>query len=170
MSKQALADLADILDYGVVAFGERAAEAYLLGFHAIFELILTHPLAGAVHSVVRPPIRSLSRDSHRISMICLPIASSCNASYIKRWMWSSDFRKGSDQAALSAERLVAFFPVSSGGSPKSDYPGVPSPVPCDTPSLSAKYCLLVHDANLRASSSVKSTAALSRPLRSIKYM
>lgn len=109
MSKQALADLADILDYGVVAFGERAAEAYLLGFHAIFELILTHPLAGAVHSVVRPPIRSLSRDSHRISMICLPIASSCNASYIKRWMWSSDFRKGSDQAALSAERLVAFF-------------------------------------------------------------
>lgn len=66
LSNAADADLVRILDYGVEAFGEVAAEAYVAGFEATFALIAEHPFAGAVHDEVRPPIRSLPHGSHRV--------------------------------------------------------------------------------------------------------
>jgi toxin ParE1/3/4 len=66
LSEAAQADLEQILDHGVAMFGEDLAEAYLLGFEEVFDLIRAHPLAGSVHSIVRPPIRSLPSGSHRI--------------------------------------------------------------------------------------------------------
>ena len=47
-------------------FGEAQAEAYVASFEETFELISRHPLAGAVHDEVRPPIRSVPHGSHRI--------------------------------------------------------------------------------------------------------
>lgn len=66
LSEAADADLAEILSYGVEQFGEQTGEAYVAGFEASFMLIAEHPLAGAVHDEVRPPIRSLAHGSHRI--------------------------------------------------------------------------------------------------------
>ncbi len=66
LSLAADADLTDILNYGVGAFGEDASEAYVAGFDASFAFISKYPLAGAVHDEVRPPIRSLPHGSHRI--------------------------------------------------------------------------------------------------------
>jgi toxin ParE1/3/4 len=66
LSAAADSDLAEILSYGTEAFGEAQAEAYLASFDAPFDLISRHPLAGAIHDAVRPPIRSLSHGSHRI--------------------------------------------------------------------------------------------------------
>ena len=66
LSEAADADLAEILGYGVEAFGEEAAEIYVAGFELTFTLIAAHPFAGAVHDEVRPPIRSLPHGSHRV--------------------------------------------------------------------------------------------------------
>ena len=66
LSEAADADLVAILDYGVAQFGDATGEAYVAGFEASFALISEHPFGGAVHDVVRPPIRSLSHGSHRI--------------------------------------------------------------------------------------------------------
>ena len=66
LSEAADADLAAILDYGVERFGAETGEAYVAGFKASFDLIAEHPLAGAVHDEIRPPIRSLPHGSHRI--------------------------------------------------------------------------------------------------------
>jgi plasmid stabilization system protein ParE len=54
LSEAADADLVEILSYGVDVFGEA------------LDLISRHPLAGAVHDTVRPPIRSLPHGSHRL--------------------------------------------------------------------------------------------------------
>ncbi|MES2054565.1 MAG: type II toxin-antitoxin system RelE/ParE family toxin [Pseudomonadota bacterium] len=66
LSEAAQADLATILDHGVAMFGEDMAEAHLLEFEDVLDLIRTHPLAGSAHSVVRPPTRGLPSGSHRI--------------------------------------------------------------------------------------------------------
>jgi plasmid stabilization system protein ParE len=66
LSETADADLVEILSYGTEAFSEAQAEAYVASFDDTFELISRHPLAGAVHDNVRPPIRSLPHGSHRI--------------------------------------------------------------------------------------------------------
>lgn len=66
ISEAADADLVEILSYGTVVFGEAQAEAYVTSFDETFELIARHPLAGAVHDEVRPPIRSLPHGSHRV--------------------------------------------------------------------------------------------------------
>jgi len=66
LSKEADADLADILYYGLLAFGADTAEAYLKSFEEAFDLIRRHPMIGAEIDIVRPPIRSLSHRSHRI--------------------------------------------------------------------------------------------------------
>lgn len=66
ISEAADADLAEILAYGKENFGENRAEAYLASFQTTIDLIARHPLAGAVHGGVRPPIRSLPHGSHRL--------------------------------------------------------------------------------------------------------
>lgn len=66
LSRAADADLVRILEYGVGAFGEEAADAYVAGFEATFALIAAHPFAGAIHDEVRPPIHSLPHGSHRV--------------------------------------------------------------------------------------------------------
>lgn len=66
LSEAADADLVGILDYGVSLFGAETGEAYVAGFDDSFALIAEHPLIGAVHDEVRPPIRSLPHGSHRI--------------------------------------------------------------------------------------------------------
>lgn len=66
LSAAAAADLADILDYGIATFGEAAAEAYLRSFENAFTLLRDHPRAGAVHTEVRPPIRSMAHRRHRL--------------------------------------------------------------------------------------------------------
>jgi toxin ParE1/3/4 len=66
LGEAADADLVEILSYGAETFGEARAEAYVASFDDTFDLISRHPLAGAVHDEVRPPIRSLPHGSHRI--------------------------------------------------------------------------------------------------------
>jgi toxin ParE1/3/4 len=66
LSEAADADLVEILEYGTERFGEAQAETYVASFDDTFDLISRHPLAGAVHDAVRPPIRSLPHGSHRI--------------------------------------------------------------------------------------------------------
>lgn len=66
LSEAAIADLAEILEYGVATFGEQTGEDYVAGFESAFALIAEHPMAGAVHDFVRPPIRSLAHGRHRI--------------------------------------------------------------------------------------------------------
>jgi toxin ParE1/3/4 len=66
LSEAADADLAEILGYGSETFGRDHAEAYVASFQTTFDLIERHPLAGAVHDEVRPPIRSLPHGSHRL--------------------------------------------------------------------------------------------------------
>ena len=66
LSEAAIADLAEILEYGVATFGEQTGEDHVASFETIFALIAEHPMAGAVHDFVRPPIRSLAHGRHRI--------------------------------------------------------------------------------------------------------
>lgn len=66
ISEAADADLVEILAYGTGNFGLERAEAYVAGFQATFDLISRHPLAGAIHDEVRPPVRSLPHGSHRV--------------------------------------------------------------------------------------------------------
>jgi toxin ParE1/3/4 len=66
ISEAADADLAEILSHGTEVFGEERAENYVAGFETTLALISRHPLAGAVHDEVRPPIRSLPHGSHRV--------------------------------------------------------------------------------------------------------
>ena len=66
LSNAAIADLAEILSFGVATFGEVTGEEYVASFEESFALIAEHPMAGAVHDFVRPPIRSISHGRHRI--------------------------------------------------------------------------------------------------------
>jgi toxin ParE1/3/4 len=66
ISGAADADLVEILSYGTDTFGEGRAEAYVASFQTTFDLISRHPLAGAIHDEVRPPIHSLPHSSHRV--------------------------------------------------------------------------------------------------------
>ena len=66
LSEAAIADLTEILDYGVATFGERTGEEYVASFDDGFALIAQHPMAGAVHDFIRPPIRSIAHGRHRI--------------------------------------------------------------------------------------------------------
>ena len=65
-SVESRGDLAGIFDYGVAHFGLAAAEAYLRRFDAVFDMIRAHPLSGALHDSVRPPIHSLRCGRHRV--------------------------------------------------------------------------------------------------------
>jgi toxin ParE1/3/4 len=66
ISEAADADLVEILGYGSETFGQDRAETYVASFRTTFDLIERHPLVGAVHDRVRPPIRSLPHGSHRV--------------------------------------------------------------------------------------------------------
>jgi plasmid stabilization system protein ParE len=86
LSEAADADLVEILSYGTEAFGEERAEAYVESFKENSDLISMHPLAGAVHDEVRPPIRSLPHGSHRLSTTFSTMRSSSSESCTRRWM------------------------------------------------------------------------------------
>lgn len=60
------ADLAAILEYSVVTFGEAVAEDYLRSFERAFDLLRRHPEAGALRLDITPPVRCLPHRSHRI--------------------------------------------------------------------------------------------------------
>ena len=47
-------------------FGERVADDYFFSFDAAFELLLTHPLAGARYEDVAGDVRVFRHRSHRI--------------------------------------------------------------------------------------------------------
>ena len=47
-------------------FGEAVGLAYLKSFDRIFDLLRSHPEAGALRGDLHPPIRSISHRSHRI--------------------------------------------------------------------------------------------------------
>ena len=63
---EADADLTAIFEYGAERFGDDTAAAYLRSFDDAFALIAEHPLIGAIHDTVSPPIHSLPHGSHRI--------------------------------------------------------------------------------------------------------
>ncbi len=65
-SNAADADLVNIIDYSIEAFGIATAEAYARSFERAFALLVDHPEAGPFHPDIDPPIRSLSHRSHRI--------------------------------------------------------------------------------------------------------
>ena len=66
LSRRAEADLDEIRDYSVEHFGVPRAIAYLDAIEQAFRRIVSFPGAGALHSTVEPPVRSLACERHRI--------------------------------------------------------------------------------------------------------
>jgi toxin ParE1/3/4 len=66
LSRRAQADLDDIRDYSLAEFGVARAIAYLDAVESAFRRILDFPEIGSAHPNVRPPIRSLGCQQHRI--------------------------------------------------------------------------------------------------------
>lgn len=66
LSREADADIVDMLNYGTKSFGWAAAEAYAQSFDPRFELLIEHPQIGMAHPELRPNLRSLPHHSHRI--------------------------------------------------------------------------------------------------------
>ncbi len=66
LSRKARADLDDIRDYSVDSFGAARAIAYLDTIEQAFRRILVFPEIGAPHPELRPGIRSLACQRHRI--------------------------------------------------------------------------------------------------------
>lgn len=66
LSRRAQADLDDIRDYSLAAFGVERAIAYLDAIEGAFRRMLDFPEIGAMLPSVHPPIRSLGCQQHRI--------------------------------------------------------------------------------------------------------
>jgi toxin ParE1/3/4 len=66
LSRLAQGDLDDIRDHSVAEFGTARAIAYLGAIEDAFRRILSFPDIGAVHPILRPSIRSLGCQQHRI--------------------------------------------------------------------------------------------------------
>lgn len=66
LSRRARADLDDIADYGAENFGTQSAVAYIDAIEQAFSRLLRYPESGPVHPAVRPPLRSLACERHRI--------------------------------------------------------------------------------------------------------
>lgn len=66
LSRKAQADLDDIRDYSVEQFGVVRAIAYIDAIEQAFRRILSFPEIGTPHPKVKPPVRSLACQQHRI--------------------------------------------------------------------------------------------------------
>ena len=66
LSEAADADLDDILDYGIRAFGRDVAEAYLRLIDATLARLSMFPEMGAPRPDLRPGIRSVPVKEHRV--------------------------------------------------------------------------------------------------------
>ena len=66
LSRAAAADLDEIRSFSAERFGADRTIAYLDRIEAAFRRILDFPGAGPAHPSLRPPMRSLACQSHRI--------------------------------------------------------------------------------------------------------
>lgn len=66
LSREADADIAEMLRYGAENFGWPAAEAYALSFELRFKRLLEHPRIGMDNSEIKAGLRSIPHGSHRI--------------------------------------------------------------------------------------------------------
>lgn len=65
LSREADADIADMLRYGAENFGWVAAEAYALSFNPRFDRLLEFPQIGMAHPEIKAGLRSIPHGSHR---------------------------------------------------------------------------------------------------------
>jgi toxin ParE1/3/4 len=65
-SREADADIADMIHYGAENFGWVAAEAYAQSFEPRFDRLLEHPLIGMAHPELKSGLRSIPHRGHRI--------------------------------------------------------------------------------------------------------
>jgi toxin ParE1/3/4 len=66
LSRQADADLDDILDYSIAAHGRDTAEAYLRTLNAALAWLAERPRLGAPRDDLKEGLRSLTAGEHRI--------------------------------------------------------------------------------------------------------
>ena len=66
LSRLAQGDLADIRDHTLENHGAAQAAAYLEGIEVLFRRLVDHPSIGAENSDIRPDVRSLPFQRHRI--------------------------------------------------------------------------------------------------------
>jgi toxin ParE1/3/4 len=66
LSPAARADLADIRVYSVEQFSPSVADAYFLGFDAVFDLLSAQPAAGQAHPELGLGIRCFRHRRHRL--------------------------------------------------------------------------------------------------------
>lgn len=66
LSRAAQADLIDIRDYSLDRFGPELALAYLDSIERTFRRIVQFPESGATNISLRPTIRSVACQSHRV--------------------------------------------------------------------------------------------------------
>jgi toxin ParE1/3/4 len=66
LSRQADADLDDILDYSIAAHGRETAEAYLRTINAALDWLAERPHLGAPRNDLKKGLRSLPAGEHRI--------------------------------------------------------------------------------------------------------
>lgn len=66
LSREADADIAEMLRYGSENFGWAAAEAYAQSFEGRFDRLVAHPQIGIAHPELKSGLRSVPHGSHRI--------------------------------------------------------------------------------------------------------
>ena len=66
LSREADADIDDMLRYGTESFGWEAAAAYAQSFHHPFERLIAHPQIGTAHPELKSGLRSIPHRRHRI--------------------------------------------------------------------------------------------------------
>jgi toxin ParE1/3/4 len=71
LREEALADLANIADYGAITHGWPAAEAYLQSIDGALEQLKRYPLSGMARPKLADGLRSLSFRQHHIFYLFL---------------------------------------------------------------------------------------------------
>jgi toxin ParE1/3/4 len=66
LSREADADIAEMLRYGAENFGWAAAEAYAQSFDLRFNRLIAYPQIGMAHPELKEGLRSIPHGSHRI--------------------------------------------------------------------------------------------------------
>lgn len=66
LSREADADIVEMLGYGAENFGWAAAEAYVQSFQLRFDRLIAHPQIGMAHPELKEGLRSIPHGSHRI--------------------------------------------------------------------------------------------------------
>jgi plasmid stabilization system protein ParE len=66
LSAAALADLAEIDEYGTAEFGNELADAYSRGFSEIFDRLRRYPRSGPAHPELGNEVRTILYRQHRL--------------------------------------------------------------------------------------------------------